>query len=455
MSYFRSYFEKNNTIVKDSFVNTSKNPTSDLYYGSTYSRFIFKLDLTELKRRVNNGDYVIDENTKHTLHLTNTIFGDERLIGKTNSNNKKRATSFKLELYKLTESWNEGYGYDYTDYGYDYTSGNETYSETSSNWFKRNTLDNWTNEGTYITGNTLSIIEFDNGNEDINVDITQYVNNILTGGTNYGLGLKFIDGYEELSDSTDKSVSFFTKYTQTFFEPYLQTEFNDVIYDCRSNFIKGKPQQLFLYITKGNNFFDLDELPTVDVLDSNGDEMNSLTGLTVTKLKKGVYYVNITLSDQDGNGKMFFYDKWKNLIIDGIEIDDVTQKFIPKSFTSQYTIGVNQTEIKRYSVQFFGVQQNEKLKRGEIRKIVVSFRNINESKSILFDEVYYRIFIKEGKTEVIVFDWTQLDVTNENSFMLDTSYLIPREYYVQIKGKKHNEEIFYKDHIKFEITSEK
>ena len=37
MSYFRSYFEKNNTILKNSYVNTAKNPTTEIFYGSTNS----------------------------------------------------------------------------------------------------------------------------------------------------------------------------------------------------------------------------------------------------------------------------------------------------------------------------------------------------------------------------------------------------------------------------------
>ena len=45
--------------------------------------------------------------------------------------------------------------------------------------------------------------------------------------------------------------------------------------------------------------------------------------------------------------------------------------------------------------------------------------------------------------------------TNENSFMLDTSYLIPREYFLQIKGNLNSEEIVYNNEIKFEIVSEK
>ena len=55
----------------------------------------------------------------------------------------------------------------------------------------------------------------------------------------------------------------------------------------------------------------------------------------------------------------------------------------------------------------------------------------------------------------MVHDWTLLDKTNENSFQLDSSYLIPRQYFLQIKGKTHTEEIYYKESINFEIVSEK
>ena len=40
MSYYRSYFSKNNTIIENSRVNTAKNPTTEIYYGDGYSRFI-------------------------------------------------------------------------------------------------------------------------------------------------------------------------------------------------------------------------------------------------------------------------------------------------------------------------------------------------------------------------------------------------------------------------------
>ena len=459
MSYFRSYFEKNNTLIKNTQVNTSKNPTCEIFYGSAYSRFIFKIDMTELQSKIDNHELIVDDNTRHYLKMTNTIFGDEGLKGQNRNTGRNRATSFRLEIFEVTENWNEGYGFDYEDAGYDFTSGNKTFSEVPSNWFKKDTLADWQTQGAYVgTGSTLSIVEFDNGNENLNVDITDYVNGVLlSGDTNNGIGIKFVSDYEVLTADVDRSVAFFTKYTQTFFEPFMESVFDDKISDNRQDFIEHTNQNLYLYVTKGTNYYNLDELPIVTILDSNNNPIIGLSDLTTTHVKKGIYKVTFGI---DGNvitcdGKRFFYDNWSNISIDGVSLSDVKQKFVPKPLTTQYTIGDNPTDLNRYAIQYFGINQNEKVKRGELRKIVVSFRSINNPKTVLFDEVYYRMFIKEGRVDVMVHDWTQIDRTNENSFVLDTSYLIPREYFIEIKGKTHTEEIFYDNYIKFEILSEK
>ena len=249
MSYFRSYFEKNNTIIKNAQVNTSKNPTTEIYYGSGFSKFIFKLNLDDLQTKVDSGDLVITNNTKHTLHLTNTIFGDEGLKGQNRSTARNRAVSFDLILFKLSEFWDEGLGFDYQDSGYDFTTGNKTFDERPSNWFNRTTLNEWTTQGIYTTSPVIvDTIHFDNGYENIDLDITNYVNGIVvSGNTNHGLGLAFAVLYQDLTPDVDQSVAFFTKYTQTFFEPYLESYFDDRIEDDRQNFAAGVNQNLYLY----------------------------------------------------------------------------------------------------------------------------------------------------------------------------------------------------------------
>lgn len=458
MSYFRSYFEKNNTIIKNYGVNTAKNPTTDIFYGSGFSKYLFKVDFSDLITKIQNGDLVNNTNTRHYLKMTNTIFGDTKLIGEKRNTGKQRTTSFDLILFKISENWDEGVGFDYEDGGYDFTYGNNTFDERPSNWFNRTTLNEWTIPGVYSTSPTiLTTIHFDNGNENIDVDITDYVNSIIvSGNTNHGLGLAFAVLYQDINDEYDQSVSFFTKYTQTFYEPFVESVFNDLIEDNRQNFIGEKENNLYLYVTKGSNFYDLDELPIVDILNSSGTPITGLTGLTTTKIKKGTYKVSFGITGELCDGKRFFYDKWKNLNIDDVSISDVTQKFVPKPFSNYYSFGSNPTESQNFIIQFSGIKQNDKIIRGELKKIVIDFKSIEISKSQLFENVFYRIFIKEGKTNVIVYDWTKLDMTtNENSFYLDTSFMIPREYFMEFKALTYTEEIFYPNYIKFEIISEK
>jgi len=456
MSYYRSYFSKNNTIIKNSNVNTAKNPNTEIFYGSGFSKFIFQLDLVGLQNRIDNGDLVLNGNTRHFLHLANTIFGDEGFKGQKRGTGRQRTSSFDLTLFRIPEFWDEGVGYDYEEV-YDYTTGNVTFDVRPSNWESRTTLDQWGEAGIYaISGDTITKIHFDNGDENINVDITDYVNSIISGNTaDYGIGLAFDTPYMDVTNDIDQSVAFFTKYTQTFFEPYLETVFDDVIDDNRENFFIDVERNLYLYVNYMDNAYDLDELPTVDILDSNQVLIGSLSGLTTTKVRKGVYKVTFGLSGQICDGKRFYYDKWCNLKISGKSLSCVTQKFIPKPFASFFDIGTNQTELNRYAIQFFGVSLNEKIKRGTKRKIVTTFKSINNSKSELLNEVYYRIYIKEGKTQVNVFDWTKMDRTNENSFILDTTFMVPREYWIEIRGRIFSEDIFYRDEIKFEIISEK
>jgi hypothetical protein len=455
MSYYRSYFSKNNTIIKDSIVNTAKNPNTEIFYGSGFSKFIFHIDLTNLQDKIDNGDLIIDNNTRHYLHLTNTIFGDETLLGQERGTGRERAVSFDLILFVIPEFWDEGIGYDYEEV-YDYTSGNLTFDVSPSNWYNRTVLSGWTQEGIYSgTPTTLATIHFDNGNEDISTDITEYINNIITGSTTqYGLGLAFDPLYEDVSIETDQSVAFFTKYTQTFFEPYIETIFNDIIDDNRENFIIDIDRNLYLYVNYMGNAYDLDELPTVDILSGSTSGV-IISGLITTHIRKGVYKVTFGLTGYLCDGKRFYYDRWCNIKISGNSLDCVTQKFIPKPFASFFDIGGNLTDIDKYAIQFYGVSLNEKIKRGSTRKIVVTFRSIEQSISVLLNEVYYRIYIKEGKTQINVFDWTEMDKTNENSFILDTSYIIPREYWIEVKARVNSQDIFYKDEIKFEIISEK
>jgi hypothetical protein len=63
MSILRSYIDKNNTIVSNSYVNTGRNPVIELNFGASdyivpnygYSRLLFNLDLSLLEENIATG----------------------------------------------------------------------------------------------------------------------------------------------------------------------------------------------------------------------------------------------------------------------------------------------------------------------------------------------------------------------------------------------------------------
>ena len=70
--------------------------------------------------------------------------------------------------------------------------------------------------------------------------------------------------------------------------------------------------------------------------------------------------------------------------------------------------------------------------------------------------MYYRIFIKEGQTQIEYIGWSEIDKTPDgNFFLLDTSWFIANDYYLEVKFESGNEVRTYNDIIEFQIVSER
>ena len=105
MSILRSYFDRNNTVVSGNYVNTGRNPVTQLNFGNTqniiaptgYSRFIFNLDLSQLEDKVATGEISTGctngfSGITHTLTMTNTSSFDLDLLNTYMSDEARRAT---------------------------------------------------------------------------------------------------------------------------------------------------------------------------------------------------------------------------------------------------------------------------------------------------------------------------------------------------------------------------
>ena len=344
MIKYRTYFDKNNTIIRNQYTNTGRNQVSELFYGGAlttgdtkYSRYLFHFDLSELIDKYNDKTFADTSKLTHKVKLFNT----SQFSVKTDAEERgmARATSFDLILFLIPEYFDEGVGYDFESFTYDEATLNDTFKISPSNWYQR-TANFWTEAGVYsgtpqtYTGGNLYITKqhFDKGNENFEVDITSTINDLVVSGAcvaNYGFGVAFDPGFEDSVTEFLNFVAFHTRHTQTFFEPHLETTYDVTTLDDRNKFYLDKPNRLYLYSnTNGNptNIYTNDSStdacgntlsttitkPACNVYDPDGDLFSAFTSSDVVQETKGVYYVELTVPSSYGEHVMF-NDVWSGI----------------------------------------------------------------------------------------------------------------------------------------------
>ena len=498
MSIYRSYINKNNTIISNSYTNTGRNPVIEINYGTSdylvpnygFTRFIFDLDLSGLIENVRNNfiTTACTNNMTHFLQMTNTSSFDEDLLNTSMTNGRMRATSFDLILFRIPNSsgqfgdpqyWDEGVGYDYSEFNLATTNSQgggsaltyidpRSYSNRPSNWYKRMTLNDWTEPGLYNNKNEgvvnfddLVIIDrqhFEFGNEDINFDMTDEINSIINGSLTdvAGWGIAYLPDVENITGLTQAySVGFFSRHTQTFYQPFLQTTFDDLIQDDRNNFVKNQINKLYLYVYQNGDLVNLDNNPTVTIVDR--DDNPILVNLSTCPRTKGVYEVVVPSVFNNFNSPCEFYDVWGNLQINGEYIPNITNEFILKNVSSKIVAGSQSKTPDAFGFDFYGIKQDEKILNTDIRKVGVVIKKAYTTQTLLVDiDAYYRIYVKEGTTEVQVQDWTLINRTpNEYYFIFDTRDKIPNQYYVDIRVNISGQKDTYKKELTFQIVNKK
>ena len=500
MSILRSYINKNNTIISNSYVNTGRNPVIELNFGASdlivpnfgFTRFIFDLDLSLLEENISSG--VISTGCTsamtHTLQMTNTSSFDNELLNSFMSNERRRATSFDLILWRIPkfsgttgipQLWDEGVGYDYNDFNIAQNSANggispltyvdsRAYSTRPSNWYQTTTLSGWSQNGIYNNKNEgavnysgLTIVarqHFELGNEDLNMDMTNEINGILNGSITgvTGWGISYLPQIENITGLTESySVAFFSRHTQTFYQPYLLTNYNDLITDDRNLFLKNQENKLFLYVYQNGDFANLDSDPFVRIEDRNGTAVAGMSSLTTCLKTKGVYEVTVPNGFSNYPTPCIFYDVWSGLTINGQSIPNVTNQFTLQPYTSGIQIGSVSKDPEIFGFNFYGILQNEQILNTDIRKVGVTIKKAYTGQVLLLDvSGFYRVYVMEGTTEVLVQDWTPLNRTpNEYYFIFDMRDKIPNQYFVDIQVNTSGEKDTYKRQLTFSIVNTK
>lgn len=500
MSILRSYIDKNNTIISNSLVNTARNPVIELNFGASdlivpnfgYTRFIFDLDLSLLRESIQSGTISTGctSGMTHVLNMTNTSSFDNELLNSFMSNERRRATSFDLILFRIPQTsgdtgnpqqWDEGVGLDYSNFNLATGSPNggmspltyvdsRAFSTRPSNWYQTTTISDWSQEGIYDNKNLgvvnfsgLTIIaqqHFELGNEDLNMDMSDEINGVLDGSITgvTGWGVAYLPQIENITGLTDSySVAFFSRHTQTFYQPFLQTTYDDLIQDDRNQFLKNQVNKLYLYIYQNGDFVNLDENPTVNIYTRDGLPWSGATGLTSCLITKGVYEVTVPNVFSGCAAPCIFYDIWSNLSINGQSIPNVENQFALQNYSSGIQIGSTSREPQKFGFNFYGILQNEQILNSDVRKVGVTIKKAYTAQQMLLDvSAFYRVYVKEGTTEVQVQDWTPINRTpNEYYFMFDTRDKIPNQYYVDIQVNTSGEKDTYKKQLTFNIVNHK
>jgi hypothetical protein len=458
MSVYRSYFSKNNTLIEANLTNNSQNPVMEISYGTPnaeVSRFIFDVDLQGLRDKMAQGLINPQRIVGHVLNMTNTIrYAPQYLGRKSYSLAIERASAFTLDLFNINQDWQEGSGYDFT-----FSNKQDLFTlqplpeipEQASNWTARTTGVRWTVDGAYISGVTQQIGSqaFEAGNEDISIDVTNYINQRLFGtgytgtsaytGSSYGLGIKFPDNIEALKTEYRESVAFHAKHTNTFYEPFIETIIADEITDDRNYFYMDKDNDLYLYVNIGN-FTQNITVDKVDIYDYEDNLIQTITGSSVQNVSRGVYKITLNIDSQLYPDAVLFRDVW-SLTINSRPVTAENQFYLI-SPTKYYTFNLsNQIDFRNYFFYFWGINEKENIRAGNIRKIRLTIKELYPNQSNFLPlELEYRLFTTVGaKYEIDIIPYTPVNRTsNGYEFDLDTSWLIPQDYYLQIRMKNGN-----------------
>ncbi len=288
---------------------------------------------------------------------------------------------------------------------------------------------------------------FDFGDENLSMDITDYVMECVNTGINHGLCLAFSPFYEDRTTDFEQYVGFVDDNTNTFFHPYVEADYSEYIEDDRESFTLERKNRLYLYVSDNGEPTNLDALPTCEVEGTTYESKQAT---------KGVYYVEIDANDFDLESAAIYYDKWSGIELNGQSEDDVELEFSTRPKSHKFKIGSDSSIKTNMIPTLYGINDEEKIHRGEVREISVDFRKEYEAdKKYLVDGCEYRLYTKDGNRDITVIDYTPIEKTFLNNyFIIYAEDLIPGRYYVDIKTKLGREVKFFRQALRFRVVSD-
>ena len=174
------------------------------------------------------------------------------------------------------------------------------------------------------------------GNENIDMDITDMVNDWLSGGSvNNGIGVAYRRDYESLSTDTRYVSSFYTEDTNSAFKPFIEVVYNQSFQDDRLQVSNNRTSRLFLYTFSGNSAVNYFSASTVEIQTLAGVPV--FTGMTPTQMENGVYYIDVLMNSATRGQQ--YKDVWQGItFVPGVDQQDITQVFTIRDNLSELSM---------------------------------------------------------------------------------------------------------------------
>jgi len=433
--------------------------------GSTeLSRVLIQFNTDEIATSRTNGDIPASGSVNFYLKMYNA------------PHSRTVPRDYKICVYAVSASWEEGYGLDMEGYS------DLTDDEIGSNWIRKSGSASWTLPGGTVRTGSVSEEHFEKGHEDLEVDVTPIVEHWLAAAgssadnwPNYGFHLRLSSSYEALfsgsqaqqnagySGSVPINMSGSTRsyYTKRFFgrntefhfkKPVLEARFDDRTTDDRGNFYFSSSlcadenlNTIYLYnyvrgrlrnipaVGTGNIYVKLYSGSTAPVGNPIRQTFGSLTSLYATgsHVSTGIYSCDVCLTGNTSTLSKVF-DVWSNNTAGTVEY--FTGSITPKDIASQ---GFRMS--KKYVLSMPNLQ--EQYYKGETALMRLYVREKNWSPNIynvvnatsipstLIESASYQLKRSSDSEVVVPYGTGSLrhtglsyDVTG-NYFKLDTSYL--------------------------------
>lgn len=151
------------------------------------------------------------------------------------------------------------------------------------------------------------------------------------------------------------------------------------------------------------------------------------------------------------------FDTWDGLVYQGVDLEPSELDFILKKSNNYFNIGNSlETENVTYSPSISGIKEKEQIKRGDIRKLVISGRpSYTYNTYELIDSMDIRLYVKDGTREIDVIEWDKVNKAfSNNYYVIDTNMLIPNRYYVDVRIKYGMNSIVHHDLLSFDIVDD-